>query len=289
MTVDSSMADLGGPSLTMDEVMRIFQQFDMMSLWSQVENIITEVGGTADPDVVMLQLRDTPEYKERFKANEQRVKSGLSELTPAAYVQLEQQYKQIMEQSGLPDGFYRDRKDFEQWIATDNSPYEIQARIGLASQAVATADPNVKQALADYYGIDDAGLAAYFLDDKRATDLLNAQYGAAVASGSFKAQGMSLSKGLAEEIGAITGPNGVRETNQAASMVGDDRRAAANLNAIYGETLSEEDLTRSAFNLSGADQANQKKRKLASAERAAFAGGSGVQSGSLGKSSAGMI
>jgi hypothetical protein len=286
-------ADLGNTASS-DAIKSIFLQYDMMDLWTQVEQIITNLGGSGDPDQIMLQLRDTPQYKERFKGNELRKKTigpdgkPLPELTPAAYIQLEQQYKQVVEQSGLPAGFYDNRSSWEQWIGTDTSPYEVQSRIGTAAQAVATADPNIKQALKDYYGVDDSGIAAYFLDPKQAVDTLNNKYGAAVAGGAFKNQGMNLSKDLAEQIGSNS--SNVSNANAYANQIAQDKQQADVLSAVYGESLSAEDLTRDTFNLAGGADAAKKKGRLASAERAAFSGSSGVSSSSLtGKSASGMI
>lgn len=286
-------ADLGNTASS-DAIKSIFEQYDLMELWGQVEQIITNLGGSADPDQIMLQLRDTPQYKERFKANDVRRKTlgpdgkPLSELTPAAYIQLEQQYKQIVQQSGLPKGFYDSHSAWDQWIGSDTSPYEIQSRIGTAAQAVATADQNIKQALKDYYGVDDSGIAAYFLDPKQAVDTLNNRYGAAVVGGAFKNQNMNLSKDLAEEIGLSS--SNVSNANAYANQIAQDKQQADVLSAVYGESLSSEDLTRDAFNLSGGAEAAKKKGRLASAERAAFDGSSGIGSTSLNdRSASGMI
>jgi hypothetical protein len=283
----AATADLGN-TLSSDAIRSIFQQYDMMSLWNQVQQIITEFGDNADPDQIMLSLRETPEYQQRFSANAERVKNNLPELTPAAYIQLEQQYKQVMESSGLPDNFYRSRNDYTAWIANDTSPYEVQARISTAAQAVQNSDSYVKQALKDYYGVDDAGIMAYFLDQKKGADLLTAQYGSALAGGAYKAQGMSLSKDLAQQIGNTGVTAG--QAAQGAIQVAQDVQQAATLGAIYGESLSAEDLTRDTFNLAGGAEAAKKKGRLASQERAAFGGSSATQTSSLAsKSASGMI
>lgn len=280
---DLSGADLGG-MLTADAVKRMFDQYGMSDLWSVVEGLVSQWGEQgADPDTVLLTIRDTDAYKKRFAANEERIRKGLPELTPAQYIQLEQQYRMIMDQSGLPSGFYRDRKDYEKWIADDNSPYEIQARINTAAQATANADPAIKQALRDYYGVDDAGIMAHFLDPKTAADTLTSQYGAAQVGGAYRSQGLDMGRSLAEEISMS--PSNVANAAAGASQVAADLSRAGQLGAIWGEDLTSEDLTRDTFNLAGGSEARRKKGKLASQERAAFSGASATASGSLGSSS----
>ena len=281
----AGMGDLG-ESMPLDSVRSIFEEYDMMSLWAKVEALITD--GYADPDTVLLQLRETPEYQQRFAANAARKRNNHPELEPATYLRYEKQLREVIQQSGLPNGFYRDRTDLQGFIENDTSPFEISARIGTASTAAASADPAIKQALKDYYNIDEQGIVAYFLDPTKAAELLTSQYGAAVAGGSFKSQGIKIDKGIAEEIGA-SGINPVNVASGAAQVAG-DMRSAADLGNIYGEDFTSEDLTRSTFDLAGGAAATKKKNRLASAERAAFSGSSGTQSGSLtSKSASGMI
>ena len=180
----AGMDDLG-ESMPLDSVRSIFEEYDMMSLWAKVEALITD--GYADPDTVLLQLRETPEYQQRFAANAARKRNNHPELEPATYLRYEKQLREVIQQSGLPNGFYRDRTDLQGFIENDTSPFEISARIGTASTAAASADPAIKQALKDYYNIDEQGIVAYFLDPTKAAELLTSQYGAAVAGGSFKA------------------------------------------------------------------------------------------------------
>jgi hypothetical protein len=68
----------------------------------------------------------------------------------------------------MPPGFYDDPKDFQNWIANDVSPDEIQARIEQGYQAVNNASPEVVAQFKRLYNVKDGDLAAYFIDPERA-------------------------------------------------------------------------------------------------------------------------
>jgi len=259
-----------------DALQKQFQDIGLGDLWSLIDNYIVE--GTDTFDEIMSRIRYDQSAQQvldrRFPALKDR-----PDLDIPSYLALENQYKSIIQSAGLPEGFYDQRSDYTSWISTDVSPLEVQARIGTASQAVANADRNVKQALADYYGVNDAGIMAHFLDPKKAADVLAGQYRAAQVGGAYRSEGMSLSKDLAEEVGA--GDFGGRELMMGAQQVAGDMDAAGKLSRIYGDDLTSEDLTRETFNLAGGSEARKKKGRLASKERASFSGASAVSDNSL--------
>mgnify|MGYP000903256440 FL=1 len=67
------------------------------------------------------------------------------------------------------------------------------------------------------------------------------------------------------------------------SGIRDDLAAVDRLNSVQQGDLSAEDLARAAFNMDGAGVAAEKRRKLASKERAAFSGGAAASAGALGQ------
>lgn len=273
-----------------DALQKQFDQLGLSELWGIVFNYI--VDGTDTYDAIVNRMQYDPSaqevLKKRFPALQARAASQ-HPLSIKDYFALEDQYRQIISSAGLPKGFYDQNADYTSWIQNDVSPYEVQARVNTAAAAVAQSDPYVKQALRDYYGVDDAGIMAHFLDEKVAKDVLDTQYGAAVTGGAYKAQGLSIDRGLAEQVGARVGPNGGREAANAAAAIASDLPRAADLSNIYGENLTSEDMTRDTFDLSGAAAARRKKGRLASQERAAFTGSSAAQSNSLSSTSAGML
>jgi hypothetical protein len=124
------------------------------------------------PDVAALALQDTPQYKERFKANEDRLKKGLPVLSPAEYVQTERSYISTLREFGLPEGFYDDKSDFQKWIGADVSPDEARQRAQTARQAYVDASPEVKEQWQNLYGLTPGDAVAAFLDQDKALNLL---------------------------------------------------------------------------------------------------------------------
>lgn len=155
------------------------------------------------PGVAQLALQDTPQYKQRFAANEQRLKAGLPVLSPAEYVQTERAYISTLREYGLPEGFYDQREDFQKWIAADVSPDEMRQRATVARQAYVDASPEVKDQWSQLYGLTPGDAVAAFLDEKTAVNLLSkraqATSIAAEAERAFKGN-YQIDVGRAEEL-----------------------------------------------------------------------------------------
>ena len=156
-----------------------------------------------NPDALVFALREQDAYKKRFAANAARAAKGLAELDPASYVQLENQYRQLLQSNGLPSGFYDSNDDFTALLTGDVSPQELQSRVQDGFRAVQDADPEVKRQMQELYGVNEAGLAAYFLDPKKAAPILTRQAEAAKIAARAKEQGrIQLGFATAEEIAA---------------------------------------------------------------------------------------
>jgi hypothetical protein len=156
-----------------------------------------------NPDAIIFSIREQDAYKKRFAANAARAEKGLAELDPASYLQLENQYRQLLQSNGLPPGFYDSNDDFTALLSGDVSPQELQTRVQQGFRAVQDADPEVKRQMQELYGVNEAGLAAYFLDPKKAAPILTRQAEAAKISARAKEQGgLQLEKGTAEELAA---------------------------------------------------------------------------------------
>lgn len=119
-------------------------------------------------DEVGIQLKDTQAFKDRFPANAMLAAAGKPQYSVSRYLTLEADYKSKLTAAGLPSGFYDSPQDFQNWIANDVSPDEIQARIDAGYQAVRNASPQVIDQFKRLYGVSEGDLAAYFIDPERA-------------------------------------------------------------------------------------------------------------------------
>ena len=277
--VDNS-ATSSQDAATLDALKKAFDRLGLGGLMGHVLDLYRR--GIKDSASIMLQLQDTDIYKKRFSANEARVKNGWKVLSPEEYIQLEDTYRQKMQEAGLPQGFYDQPEDFQKFMENNTAPTEVQERVNWAKEAAINADPGLVNALRDMYGVNDSDIVAYFLDRDRAKDLVERRFNAAQANAAAAKVGVQFSTQFAEELGDIT--KGQRAgLDQTFSGIRDDLAAAGRLNDVQQGDLSAEDLARSAFNMDGAGKAAEKRRRLASQERAAFSGGAAASSGALGQ------
>jgi hypothetical protein len=108
------------------------------------EIIAKETVNINNPDAIIFAIREQPAYKKRFAGNAARLKAGLSELDPASYIGLENQFRQTLQSNGLPANFYDQAEDFQAFIEGDVSPSELNERVQQGYRAVADADPASK-------------------------------------------------------------------------------------------------------------------------------------------------
>ena len=156
-----------------------------------------------NPDALIFAIREQDAYKKRFTANAARAKKGLAELDPSSYLALENDYRRLLQSNGLPPGFYDQTEDFTALLEGDVSPQELQTRVQEGFRAVQDADPEVKRQMQELYGVNEAGLAAYFLDPTKAAPILTRQAEAAKIAARAKEQGnIQLQFATAEEIAA---------------------------------------------------------------------------------------
>lgn len=257
------------------------------------------------PAQILSAIYNSDAYKKRFSANEEirkRMANGGGRpgdrlLTPKEYIDLENSYRTVMQDAGMPTGFYDQQEDFTNMIANSVSVAELRSRVDTAYQALNFADDNVKSALRDYYGMSTGDMVAYLLDPSRATPLLMGKttmneyglndrtslqkaYASADLGGTARRLGQSDSQSLNEEIVnlGISTDTAKQEFGKAAGQADDVRR----LGSIYGDggmgfnTIIQEDL-----GLAGGTEAGRKRKKFASKERSAFSGQSAIDRNSL--------
>lgn len=262
--------------------------FASYGLSSLAPKIFEYIKNGYSADTISLLLQDTPEYKQRFAANDQRRKAGLTVLTPAQYLATEAAYRQVLQASGLPVGFYDSPADFTQWLASDVSPTEIKERADAAIRVV-QGTPELRSAVKQLYGVSEGDVAAYFLDQQRATPILETRLRAAEIAAQGLARGFAVSQN-AERFAqqGIT----AQQAAQGYAEIADTFGALQGLAQIYGTHWTQGESELAVFEPGtlggqesqqpGAESPAQKQRRLASQERAMFAQTRGVNSSSLG-------
>ena len=266
-------------------------EFDKYGLGSLVEGIRGLLTDGTPASEFALKLRETPQYKARFSANEARVKAGLAALSPAEYVATEDQYQNIMRNYGLPKSYYDQSIDpvtgvkrqtgFDKLLGADVSAVELEDRIATAQQRVLNSNPEVMKALRQFYpDISNADILAYTLDPQNGLENIKRRVTAAEIGGAALQQGLQALGGTAESLAA----QGITKAQAQAGYanVAEMAPRGSALADIYGEgTYTQGTAEAEVFNTAGAADATRKRKKLTALETAQFSGSSGV--GALGR------
>jgi hypothetical protein len=259
-----------------------FQKYNLSSLAPKIKELA--ING-ANEATIMLELQETEEYKQRFKANQDRIKKGLAVLDPGTYLRVEDGYRQVLREYGLKQF---DTDDYvSKFIANDMSPTEFSNRIVTAVQRVQNADPAISKQLRDYYGIGQADLIAYVLDPEQQFKKIERQVAASEIGVAAGRQGLTAGVSVAEQLAA----QGVSqaEAQKGYATIADILPTAEKLSDIYGTTLDsyrQSEAEQEVFN--SLASAQRKRQKLTAREVAAFGGASGMSRTSLTTSTVGQ-
>jgi len=231
---------------------------------------------------IMMNLRNTQEYKDRFPGLDELRKAGKG-IDESSWIQYENSVNQISQHYGLPAGLYNDRKSIGIMLANDVSPVEVEDRIRKASSIV-YGSPEVRQAFAQFYGTQgDSAAIAYFLDPEHNGPILEQQFAAAQLAGNLTINGMKLDKVDAQRI-AQMGAFSEQEAQRAAALVGTQ---AELYQQLIGETGAPTVATgaEAALGLSG--QAATAVEDQAARRKAAYQQGGGYAASQVGVSGLG--
>lgn len=146
-------------------------------------------------------VRDTPEYKERFKGLKLRQDAGLPPISEDQYLQIEDDYRQALRTNGMPKGFYDTQEDFAKFIGADVRGDELNTRLQSGYRAVMETEPGTKEELKRLYGLQDADIAAYFIDPARFSQSEAVKRAeAARRASTAREQGFTIGAAQAEEL-----------------------------------------------------------------------------------------
>ena len=169
------------------------------------ETLNAELVRGESPTALAMRIRTTDEYKARFPGMAQRRELGLPAISETDYLDIERQYRSVMQAAKLPSTFHDEPADFDQWITGDVSPQEFQERVVLAETARDSADAETRRLLSDFYDISDGDLTAYYLDPTRAETIFEDRRrleSAGLAAASRQTVGQALEMETAEALQA---------------------------------------------------------------------------------------
>lgn len=260
-----------------------FTKFGLASLVPKIRELA--IGGATEATIT-LQLQETPEYQQRFRANTERIKKGLTVLQPGEYLGLEDQYRQILRAYGLKQF---DNDDYvSQFIGNDISAAELSSRVVTAVQRVQNADPAITRTLRDYYGIGTNDLVAYVLDPNQQYQKIERQVAAAEIGTAARRQGLEAGVGVAEQLAA----QGITQAQaqKGYATIADILPGATKLSEIYGDVLDQygqSEAEQEVFN--SLASAQRKRQRLVEREIGTFGGASGLGKTSLDQTARGSF
>ena len=252
-----------------------FAQYGLSSLGNKVLEF-ARLGYTEA--TITLELQKTDEYKARFSANAERQKKGLSVLSPAEYLSVEDGYRQTLRAYGLKQ--FDNDTYVKQFIANDMSPSELSSRVVTAVQRVQNADPLISRTLRDYYGIGNLDMVAYVLDPNQQLPMIQRQVAAAEIGSAARLQGLEAGVSVSEQLAS----QGITqaEAQKGYATIADILPTSEKLSSIYGTQLpgyGQAEAEQEVFNTLASAQ--RKRRALSETEIGQFSTKSGLSRTSL--------
>jgi hypothetical protein len=289
----------GGPNLEAQAASRSayalllseFSRYGLEALVSPLQDLIKQ--GLSGPEF-QIALRNTDAYQKRFAGNTERIKKGLTALSPAEYLALEDQYQNIMRNYGLPADYYAKdslgtQQGFNKLIANDVSAVELEERVLTAQKRVLDAPPEIKSALKQFYpDITNGDILAYTLNPEKGLADIKKKVTAAEIGGAAIGAGLVTDVTRAEELAkfGVTAEK-AREGYQAAVPI---IERGSQLAGFYGESpYTQRTAEEEIFNLTYAPEATAKRKRLTGLEQASFTGQAGTSAGALSRDRAGSF
>jgi hypothetical protein len=260
-----------------------FNKYGLGTLVTPLQDLIKQ---GLSPSEFSLALQNTDAYKKRFIANTDRIAKGLSALSPAEYIGLEDQYQNVMRNYGLPPSYYTKgdmgiQEGFNKLLANDVSATELEDRVMTAQSRVMNANPEIKQALRQFYpDITEGDMLAYALDPGKALTDIKRKVTAAEIGGAALGAGLKTSQTAAEGLAGY----GItkQQAQQGYGAIAEFLPTGEKLSQIYQEpTYTQTQAEQEIFNLANSAEASKKRKRLSQLETASFGGSSGAGAGSL--------
>ena len=276
-----------------------FDSYGLGSLSDTITRLMTQ-GETAQGALTRLKYDKTIDpatgkswndaYTIRFSGNQKRLANGLNAISESQYIANENAYAETFKAYGLSNLLSTDRTvnetKFAEYIGNDMSSTELNDRIKTAANNVINADPVVMATFKQYYGgLTTSDLVSYFLAPDETLPILNNKIAAAQVGTAAQEQGLvdaygntNVSQARAMQLATQMGGLGsLGNINGAYQNVASVLPAGQKLSDIYKQAGINYDQTtaENEFLTQNADAAN-KRKQLASLERAQFGGDSGV-------------
>lgn len=275
-------------------ITKLLASYGVTDIASVLNDIRKEYPEASSEDVLtLLQFDDryNAKFNARFSANAKRQEAGLSILSPADYLDLEQGYKKVLTSYGLTT--FNTQTYYDKFITADVATTELTDRIGLAYDRVLN-DKSVSDAFKKFYpSLTTTDIVTGLLDPVNQYPQLERKVRAAEIGGAAIRQGLvaselqsvaeaskAYSNVTTQTIGAdVLGEQGVTKAGaeSAYGAIAAMLPTAEKLSSIYaGQAEQYGQYQAEQEKLQGLASAARKRQELAALETAQFSGSSGV-------------
>lgn len=173
-------------------ISKILESYGISGLASVIEEIRKEYPEAGSDDIItLLQFDDryNAKFNQRFSANLTRQKAGMSVLSPADYLALEQGYKKIFNAYNLPT--FNTQTYYDKFIAADLKTTDIADRVSLAFDRVLN-DQYVSSTFKKFYpSLTTTDIVTGMLDPENQFPVLERKVRAAEIGGAAFRQGLT--------------------------------------------------------------------------------------------------
>jgi hypothetical protein len=290
---------------TMEEILK---SYGLTGMASVLEEIRLEYPEASSADVLTLLQFDSrynKKFNERFSANAARQAAGLTILSPATYLAMEQGYKEIFNKYDLAD--FKTQAYYDKLIAQDVKVTDVNDRVILAFDRVLN-DTQTTGAFKKFFpSLTTVNIVTAMLDPTNQLPALQRKVKAAEVGGAALRQNLLTSEGAATEeqknvpytnvtratLGAdVLAQEGITKAEAEAgySRIAAELPTAEKLSSIYSGRLDQYGMLEAEQEtFRGLASARRAKERLVSTEIAAFSGSAGTTQGSLKNKSLGQI
>lgn len=258
----------------------LYEQFNKYGLGALVNDIKGLIMSGAPKSEYTMRLRESDTYKKRFAGNAARVAKGLQALDEATYVDMEDQYQNVMRNYGLPADYWQKdslgtQKGFIDLIANDVSATELEKRVLTAQDFMDKGPKAYVDAIKKFYPeIDRGDLLAYVLDPNNALPKIQAKIGAAKIGGEYLNAGLTADQKRAEELQRLGITS--EQARQGAQAIKEIAIPGSELSSMYNlGPYGQADVEEEVYGLGKASEAKKKRERIVGAVTADFSGRSG--------------
>lgn len=209
-------------------------------LWSQIRS--------GEPESsIMFSIREQPAFKARFPGLEVMRKAGIQAMTPARYIEVENQYKDVLRRFGVHPSRFDTPQKLVGFFAGAISAPELERRFEIYDRTKTVYGPRLRQRLYERIGVEITDDDAFGIVTGQRQDLIDAYAKATKTKPLTAAQVTKLFQG--EAVPKVTGPSAVR-TPSLAALESAERESVAEEKAAFaagGQGVVETTRRRDAF------------------------------------------